>query len=227
MRLLSLLLAISLAIPASAGTVSRIYDFQPHTKAQAEQVDAELDNLLATINGNIDSVNLNSAAVATANLATASVTHAKMGPLGHQVSGSSGNYERASAVEGLITNLTANITVVTRPVWVGLQPTEDAYSPGSISYRHGSGGATDNTAFISFRRAGLDGVQATRNMSAIVGRNITNSTNNTLISLPCSAFWFLDEPGAGPFGYHAYARVASGDDGFIKVTNCKLVVFEL
>lgn len=78
MRLIfGLVLGLSIST-AIAGTVSRLYDFEPNTKAEADKVDAEFDNIISTINGNINSDNILDGGVATADLASNSVTNAKL-----------------------------------------------------------------------------------------------------------------------------------------------------
>lgn len=224
-RIAFLVLFALLSTQAGAVTVSRLYDFQPNTKAEADQVDAELDNIISAINGNLGSSNFLDGSVATADLASYSVTHIKMGPLAQQESSSSEKAQRSSVVEGAVPNLTANITVYSRPVWVGLQSSGGSSSPGSVTFRHGGGGgatATENLAYISFQRN-----FATRNQAGIGTRSITNTTESMYVSYPCSSFWFLDEPGAGTHNYTAYFRTATQDSGIVTVENCKLVVFEL
>lgn len=217
---LFLILAFVFIQTAQAVVVSRLYNFQPDTPAQSEQVDAEFDNIISAINGNINSENITDGGIATADLATASVTQVKLGPKGQQISSSSGVSQRSSVVEALVPNLVANITVVSRPVWVGLQAAGDF--PGRVAYRHNGGGATDNSAFISFQRD-----VATANQAAIGARSVTGSTDDIFQQLPCSAFWFVDVPTPGPHNYAAAFRVATSDSGIITVENCKLVVFEL
>lgn len=219
---LALFLAFFLAFPAQAVVVSRITDFEAGTPVVADDLDAELDNILDAINGNISGENIASGAIATGDLASYSVTKVKLGPFGHQVSSSSALAETSSLDIADVTNLSANITVSHRPVWVGLQPADSAYAAGSVTYRNNGGSATGNRAYISFQRDG-----ATRNQSGLTVRNITNPTNDVFISIPCSSFWFLDDPGGGTYAYKAVFRKATGDDGVVQVENCKLVVFEL
>jgi hypothetical protein len=220
---LILLTLLALLTPrANAIVVSRITEFESGTPIIADDMNAELDNILSAINGNLSSENLVDNAVATENLGSYSVTKIKLGPLDDELSSSSGAAERATETAGNVANLTANITVVHRPVWVGLQAAGGDAAPGFVSYRNNGLGATPNSAYIAFNR-NFSAVSK----SAITTRNITNSTNATYLSLPCSAFWFIDTPGAGPHNYTATFRVASDNNGLIKVENCKLVVFEL
>lgn len=67
-----------LALPAEAGTISRLYDFEPGTKAEADKVDAEFDNIIATVNGNLDSDNFADGAIATADIAASAVIASKI-----------------------------------------------------------------------------------------------------------------------------------------------------
>lgn len=220
MRLFALLILL-IPFPAQAVVVSRQYVFEADTPAQADQVNAEFDNILSAINGNLDgATNLSQNAIATGNIATAAVTISKMAALGQQISSPPPSASSSSQNLSLVPNLTANITVDHRPVWVGLQPSGSG--PGSVSYLHGGGGATGNSAFITFQRD-----QATANQTAIGARNLTSPTNSVLENLPCSAFWFLDVPGAGPHNYTAAFQTATGDNGIVTVQNCKLAVFEL
>lgn len=218
--------AVFYATASQAVVISRLYDFQPDTPAEAEKVNDEFDNIIDAVNGNLSSENILAGSIATASIATAAVTHAKMGALGHQISSSSGNSYRGSDIEAAIPNLTGNITVVSRPVWVGLQPAGGTSSPGRVLYHNGGAGtATDNAAMISFRRIGSVGAEATVNQAYFGVRQ--TGTQNHIAQYPCSSFWFLDNPGAGPFNYTAYFRIATGDSGIVSVENCKLVIFEL
>lgn len=217
-----LLAALLFASTSGAVVVSRLYDFEPDTPAEAEQVNAELDNIISALNGNLESDNLAQNAVATGNIATAAVTQVKLGAKGQQISSSSDTVQRSSTTEGLVPNMTANITVISRPVWVGLQSAGGTSAPGRVTYRHNGGGATDNAAYISFQRD-----VATANQSGIGVRSITSSTDDIFASYPCSAFWFIDVPTPGAHNYTAAYRIATADSGIISVENCKLVVFEL
>lgn len=222
-RILAIVLAFALFTPpAGAIVVSRLTEFEAGTPVVASDLNAEFDNILDAINGNLSSENLVTDAVATDDLASYSVTKAKLGPFGQQVSSSSEVAERGAELVANVANMVANITVSHRPVWVGLQPADGTSSPGSVTYRNNGTGATNNKAIIGFKRD-----LATVNQSGFTSRNITAPTNDTYISLPCSSFWFLDDPGSGAHNYTATFRVATADDGIVIVENCKLVVFEL
>ena len=226
MRFLSLLLA-ALITPqaAKAVVVSRITDFEAGTPIEAEQVDAELDNIIDALNGNLDDDNLSTAAVSAVNIATGAVTQVKLGPKNMASGNSTGTIYRNSEVEAAIANVTAGLTVVSRPVFVGLQSAGGESAPGFVRYLHEGGGATDNQAYISFRRVGSAGTAATINQAAIGVRQ--TDTSDHIATYPCSAFSFIDQPGAGAFTYTGYFRVATGDSGMLTISNCKLVVFEL
>lgn len=246
-RILAILALLAfLAAPAQAITLSRVTTFEAGTPIEADDMNAELDQIVDAINGNLGLDNLVAGAIATANIATAAVTtdkinnsavttakiadsnvtRAKLGVLGEQISSSTSNVERSSPVELAIPNLTGNLTASgVRPVWVGLMAASSTTGPlpGRISYRHTGGGATDNAAYINFRKD-----FATYNMAAVGGRLPDTGTADVFVSYPCSTFWFLDPaPTAGPHNYTAYYRIATDDSGIIAVENCKLVVFEL
>lgn len=74
---LALLLTLSIT-SAQAIVVSRVTTFQPHTKAEADQVNAEFDNILNAINGNLETDNFLPGSVATSSLATGAVTSDKI-----------------------------------------------------------------------------------------------------------------------------------------------------
>ncbi len=74
---LSLLLTLHIT-SAQAIVVSRITTFEPHTKIESEDVNAEFDNILNAINGNLETENFLTGSVATASLATGSVTSEKI-----------------------------------------------------------------------------------------------------------------------------------------------------
>jgi hypothetical protein len=221
MRKLVPLLALLLSVPAYAVTVTRLYTFEPGTKIQSSQLNGELDNIISALNGNLDgSTNITQLSVATGNIASAAVTKAKLGPLGQQISSSPPTASSNSANLANVANLTVNITVDHRPVFVGLQAS--GAGPGHVYYSHGGLGATGNTASVTFLRD-----IATINQVAIGARNLTNSSNQVFLSLPCSAFWFIDVPTAGPHNYTVAYQVATSDSGVISVENCKLAAYEL
>lgn len=235
MRLILPLLAALLlfhAEPAHSIVVSRITEFEAGTPIVADDLNAELDNLIDALNGNLNTDNFVSLAIATQNLATASVTtdkinagavtRAKLAAVGQSISSSSSVFDTNSEVEVEVTNLSTTLVSTGRPVWVGLQSAGGASAPGRIIYRSNGIAATGSAAFVSFRRAG-----ATVNQAFVGARDITAPTNDTNISVPCSTFWFLDVPASGSQAYTTHARTATGDNGFLTVENCKLVVFEL
>lgn len=218
-----LIAAMLFASSSEAVVVSRLYDFEPDTPAEAEKVNAEFDNIISAINGNLNGTdNIAQSAISTGNIATAAVTQVKLGAKGEQVSDSSGIAQRSSDSAGLVPNLVGNLTVVSRPVFVGLQAAGGSSAPGRVTYRHNGGGATDNAAYVSFQRDVV-----TVNQIGIGARSITSAADDIFVSYPCSAFSFIDVTTAGPHNYTASFRVASSDSGIISVENCKLVLFEL
>lgn len=227
MRLIALF-ALLLPLTADAVVVSRLYNFEADTPAQADQVDAELDNIISAINGNLDSSNLAQNAVATGNIASAAVTTAKiasgsvtkvkLAALGQATSNSSLSRFVNTSTEIQIENLVAAITPSGRPVWIGLQSVPNLN--GRILYQHAGLGATDNAAVVSFHRDG-----ATRNVALFGARQ---TAAGDIISQPCSSFWFIDVPDAGEVhSYTVFSRVATGDSGMVRFENCQLILFEM
>lgn len=52
------------------GIVSRVFDFQSGELARAEEVNAEFDNILSTLNGELDSSNIKNSSLDLASIAT-------------------------------------------------------------------------------------------------------------------------------------------------------------
>lgn len=215
-----LLLGLLFPLASGAVVVSRQTVFEPDTPAIADDLNNEFDNIISAVNGNLDGQNIAQNAIATGNLATASVTKPKLGALGQIFTAPPPKASNSTTTLAFVPNLTANITVDHRPVWVGLQPS--GAGPGRVSYTHGGGGATSNSSTITFQRD-----FATVNQSYVGIRNITNPTNSTALNLPCSAFWFIDVPGGGPHNYTAAFQTATADSGIVTVENCILAVLEL
>lgn len=233
-RILAILaLALLFAYPANAVVVSRVTTFESGTPIIADDMNAELDNILSALNGNLSASNLVSGALATANIATAAVTTDKINAgavtkdkLDTAVSSVTTRGSDVSPfnseIEVAIANLSTTIITHGRPVFVGFQASGSTAMPGGIRYRSGGIAATTSAAYVSVRRGG-----ATVNMASIAARNVTSPTNNVNITVPCSSFWFLETPASGSQSYVAFARTATNDNGFLTVENCKLVVFEL
>jgi hypothetical protein len=228
MRRIALLLALVFALPARGATISRLYDFEPDTPAVADQVNAELDNIIDEINGNLDGDNIAQNAIATGNIATAavttakiasgSVTYVKRSTLNRATSDTSLVQFFSSTTETRAENMTASIITSGRPIQISLRSVP--YLNGRILVQHNGGGATDNAAYVNIRRNG-----STAGLFA-VGQRTTSAGG--IVSYPCSAFSFIDQPDGGVAQvYTLYARVATADSGIVRIENCQLDLFEL
>lgn len=228
LRSASLFIIMALALPAHGGTISRLYDFEPDTPAEADKVDAELDGIIDEINGNLNGDNIAQNAISTGNIATAavttakiasgSVTYVKLSALNRATSDTSLIRFFSSTTETQVEGMSAQITTSGRPVWVGLRAVP--VLPGRILVQHNGGGATDNAAYVSFRRAG-----SSVNSSGI---GVRESAAGDIASYPCSTFNFIDQPDGGVA--HTYTlglRVATADSGIVRIENCQLDIFEL
>jgi len=225
----ALVIALLWAASSEAVVVSRQYDFEADTPIIADQLNSELDNILSALNGNLNGTdnivqnaistgNIATAAVTTAKIASGNVTKVKLAALGQATSNSSLTRYLSSEQEVQVDTLTASLTPTGRPVWVGLQSI--AGVQGRVLVQHNGGGATDNSAFVNFRRDG-----ATANMVAV---GVRQTAAGAISNYPCSAFWFMDTPDGGvSHAYTVWARVATSDSGIVRIENCKLVLFEL
>jgi hypothetical protein len=121
------------------GLISRLYNFVSGTVIDSEQVDAEFNQILAVLNGGIDSANVTDGSLALADLSTTtknsflklSTVADKKEAFGFYGSGSVGSWGATTTVTGAIPHgLAAN------PGTVHLQPTA------------GDTGAQDITAVV-------------------------------------------------------------------------------
>jgi hypothetical protein len=244
MKYLSIIFLILLSLRAEAGTVSRLTDFTPGTKAEADEVDAEFDNIISTLNGNINSVNILDGGIVTADLATASVTadkitsytitQVKMGSLGQQLS----SLISSQSVTGFSTENAASVTLSTygRPVFVGLIPSSAASSDTStivVSNTIADTGigtnAVGNMLLARNTQAGTSS-HVTRWLPSIFAAataDLASSPNNTLRSgFAPGQFWTIDPVDAGTWTY--VLRISGNTTGsVITLRNLKLIAFEL
>lgn len=236
MRFIRLLCAIaSIAVIssiASAGTVSRLYDFEPGDVIRSSEVDAEFDNILSTLNGNINTVNILDGGVATADIGTAAVTDSKIASLPwatgniatHAISkqkmavvnvteatNDTGDFSFA-ATSSAVTLTHVVITTLGRPVMIAF----DGNGSGSGNWNLG---AQDVSTIVSNDEFGvfLERNSATRDLVLIVGSGV---------GIPCSSLRWIDQPAAGEYIYTIKVRsnTTSGSD---YIRNCKLKAWEL
>jgi hypothetical protein len=151
---------------------------------------------------------INDLAVTTGKLAAGAVTRAKLDSVGQQVSSSTATFQTTSSSVIDLTNATVTITTTGRPVWIGLQA-GDGSNVGKIKV---SGGANANAIFL-----------LKRDSTTLNQFEITSS--GTSIDVPPSTFWYLDAPTAGTYVYKLQCQVGVGFT--LDVLYSKLVAFEL
>ncbi len=229
LRSASLLIIMALALPAHGGTISRLYQFEPDTPAEADQVDAELENIIDEVNGNLDSSNIAQNAISTGNIATAavttakiasgSVTYVKLSALNRATSNSTLTQYFSSTTETQAEGVSASITTSGRPIFVSLRAVNGL--PGRILVQMNAGGATDNAAYIAIYRNG----SAVNRVSMGTRQD---GTQDHFINYPCSVMSFIDAPDGGVAQvYTLYARVATADSGIVRMENCQLDLYEI
>lgn len=244
MKFLLPLLVLLVSFQSNAGTVSRLTTFEPNTKAQADEVNAEFDNIISTINGGIDSTNITDGSIATADVAASAITavkiasytitQVKMGSVGQQLSSLVSN----TSVVGLSTANIATVTLSTygRPVFVGLVPSSTASSDTSQII------ISRTTAELNTGTLAVGNILLTRDTQAGTSTHITrwlpstfaaatqdtaNPTANTLrAGFPPGGFWTIDPVGAGTWTY--VIRGSGNNSGTtIQFSNLKLIALEL
>lgn len=225
---LALIAALIFAAPAGAGTISRLYEFEADTPIVADELNAELDNIISTVNGNLDSSNIAQNAIATGNIATAavttakiasgSVTYVKLGPLNRATSNTTLTQFFSSQTEVQAEGVSVSVITSGRPIMVRLAPVR--YLPGRVLVQHNGGGATDNASYLNIRRNGSNAGLFP------IGQRTTSAGG--IVAYPCSAFSFVDHPDGGVAQiYTLWARVATSDSGIVRIENCQLDLFEL
>lgn len=142
--------------------------------------------------------------VTTAKLADSSVTQGKLAALGQQISSSCGSYSNATTSYTDVTNLSVTITTNGQPVYLSLITIEGT----------GSSLNPDSTAYLKLVRDSTDiseyiiGFTGTSGYYAVGGIN------------------YVDVVAAGTYTYKLQAKKAVGTTA-ISVTNCRLIAFEL
>jgi hypothetical protein len=222
MRLvLTLTLLFSLA--ADAGTVSRVYNFEPNTKAEADQVDEEFDNILSTINGGINSVNIQDGGIATADLGSNAVTTAKIldGAVTKvktafpTIASGNANEFCLTASDQAVGCATATMTNIGRPVRAHL-----------VNKPRADGSACINDIQKS------SNITVSGTGEGVIELRINSATRNSSFidaNAQCSDFQYIDfNPVAGSNTYQIriYESNAGTSDTFV-VCGCELVVEEL
>lgn len=243
-----------LSFTAHAVIVSRVTEFEPDTKAVAQDLNDEFDNIISALNGNLGPENFLGGGVGTANIATAAITtpkiadgavttikiadlnvttgkiatsaitRAKAFTTDNEISSSSGTFTTTNVNLQNVTNLSASVTTTGGLIFVGMM------GDGNTGTNVGSV-AMDNSisqeANGAYAKVNFARGGATAN-EVYVGYQLLASAGdlNGVKSVPCSSFSFIDNPGAGTYTYSV--RLASNNaDTTAAIQNCKLVVYEL
>lgn len=209
-NLLSVLVTLSFCFTwASATTISRPYtsaDYAGGAKAVGSKVNTEFQSIVDWLNGGN---------ISTGNIADLGVTKAKLAALGQQASSSSGVFNSISTDATSVTNLSASITTIGRPVMVMLQSATTIHG-GYIGFRNPTTNApSGNVALI-------------RDSSTVSLHVLTAGTFSSGGStyVPCSAVSYMDTPSAGTYTYSVKIKsIVNSTTGVVEY--CKLVVYEM
>jgi hypothetical protein len=159
---------------------------------------------------------MSASTIATAQIADASVTRAKMASVGQQISSSSGSFTTTSASYVDVTNLTVSITTTGRAVVLELVPD----GSGSTSRISVTRAATTTTGlFIAILR-GATKIYET-------DPSLTGASATLGLILPPSIVKMVDPVAAGTYTYKVQALALNGPSDTVGFTNCKLVAYEL
>lgn len=210
------ILALLIPLTSQAVIVSRITEFEPHTKATAEDLNDELDNIISAINGNlgpenflvgsIASGNIVDGAITTDKIATGAITSIK---LAAAIVSDSADVTYATDDASFVTvpSLFASISTSGRPVHVRLAQ-GDEFPISQTGTIKTSGGGTPG-GVLMFRLNG-----AAKYYVPIVGAQ----------ELPCSAASFIDVPSSGANLYEVLVK--NSVDGDFEIINCRLQLME-
>lgn len=196
--------------------------YDDNTVLTEAQLDNSFDQLVTLLNTTkLDNSNIQTGGIATANYADVSVTKAKLGTVGQQVSSAApaiGAYTNATTSYTDITNLSATITTVGRPVILFIQADTDATGIGSFDIFANSA-VTNIGGHVKLIRDSTD--------IAIHSYQMSQPTASTtfILSVPVSLA-FLDAPSAGTYTYKLQAK-AIATSTTIRVARVKLVAYEL
>lgn len=233
-------LLLLLALPCFAGTVTRVGTFNAGERALSSEVNAEFDNIIATLNGGINSVNIQDAGVVTDDLASFAVSNAKIasytvtkvtfGSLGQQLS---------SLVENTTMLVTANLAQVSisstgRPVFIGFVPSSAASDDIStiVTAFSGTGITTEASGDIMLTRVtnGPTFGHVARWKFGVISAataDIASSPNNAMrFGIAPGSIWTVDPVPAGIYTY--ILRAGPGNTGSsVQFRNLKLIAYEL
>lgn len=249
MRFILPVLLAFLATSSHAGTISRLYDFEPNTKAEADKVDAEFDNIIDTVNGNLDSENfldggiatadlgsnvviaakindgaviagkLGTSAVATANIASAAVTKEKLATA-NIVSSIGNGATNLGGLSGPTTGQFATATITTVGRPVLAQLT------GADQIVDCSGGVAVATR-DSYVYANGDTLRLDFFVNSATRSTVKFGISSGQIFYPCSSISQVIHDPAGTYTYRINVRNNAAIVTGGQICNCKLVLQEL
>lgn len=157
--------------------------------------------------------------VTAAKIATGVITQVKMGSVGQQASASSGSVTAAYATQADITNLTVTITTTGRPVMILCQHDGAGAGPAKFSIEITSGSSTQMGYNIILQRGGSDLAQ----YQILMDANYTSGR----IMVPSSCIQYLDTPAAGTYTYKIQALRSGVATTSLNTVFTKLVAYEL
>lgn len=232
LRLFSAILALTL--PAQAGLVTRITEFEPHIKVTADELNDEFDNIISAINGNIDSSNIAEGAIATGNIATSAVTNVKLAPAVYATSSgvtasviAGGAVGSPSSTSPALSTTAMTITGK-RAVQVMLQSYSDG---GSCQQSISPLGYITVGNFLGDTEAIVWGVlyrNSVRIMEVMAGGIIVdNNTDDKTFYAPLSAFNFIDTPTTGGSTSYEVKFYANDPNATMNATCVKAFAIEL
>jgi hypothetical protein len=143
------------------GVISRLYNFVAGTPAVADQVDAEFDQILGVLNGNVDAANLAAGAVTIPKLATAVLNNfPKLATSADRKIAFGGPYDDGAswgvAPERLL-DVPHGVAGGVTPVWAMAIATPAASTASATDPVGVSGPVLMNTSIIRFRLRTLQG----------------------------------------------------------------------
>lgn len=143
------------------------------------------------------------------------VTPAQFGPVGQQVSSSSGSFITASTSYVDVTNLTVTITTFGNPIMLFLQ--SSAISADGLQI-------TPSTTQGIF---GISFVRGSTRLSDVLAGGANSTSNQESLNYPPGQFLFLDVVAAGTYTYKVQGKVGSSGLQSLAVNGVSLVAYEV
>ncbi len=202
-------------MPALAYSVS---DFVAYQRIRASDINSKFTSIKTLLNTTgLDSTNIQTSGIATANLAAGCVTQAKRAALGQQLSSSCGTFSVSGGGETDITNLSCSITSTGRPVFIGLVP--DGSANQSLMQLDCAAGTQATVSLRLYR----DSTEIYDNYLEVLLAS-TGGAGPT-VNYPPGSVWMIDT-GASAAAY-TYKITAARSAGTFNLQYCKLIVYEL